>query len=296
MFRVGAPAPILSSMTSPNYSPGSFARATVLVGSAKPQPPRFVLRARHVVAGIGFVLVLVGLYLCGYEPAYQGTLIVRTPKPLVLAQGDSGMIGTGTGAAAVDRLLETGVDGIGLVGQLNENNQLLVFAGAHRLGTLEEVVRAVKGRGLLLVDLREGVPESSGIERRAVEIIRRFDAHLSVVLGSYDPGVLYRIKRLEPLVRTAFIFSDREVEQSAGQTWLLRQEFVRRAIRKFVPCDMLSIDYRTDDSEADQLIAKGWPAFIWGPTSEAEIRRALSRHPYGVISGQAALARGLRGD
>jgi glycerophosphoryl diester phosphodiesterase len=169
------------------------------------------------------------------------------------------------------------------------------LSGAY-VRTFEDFVRAVKQRGAIMVELRVPGSAPTGIEQRAVKIIRKYDAHLSVVLSSYNPLVLYRVKEIDPLVRTAFIFTDTEQDDAAGLPWALRQEFVRRAIRKFVRYDMLSINHQVDDAVSDRLIEKGWPAFIWTPDTEADIRRALAKRPYGVISDQPILARQLRGE
>ena len=45
----------------------------------------------------------------------------------------------------------------------------------------------------------------------------------------------------------------------------------------------------------ERLIAKGWPAFLWVTNEEGEIRRALAKRPYGIISDQPVRAKGLRG-
>jgi hypothetical protein len=70
-------------MTRPSYSPAQFVTSTVLVGSARPKPPRFVLRRRHVFTAVGLVFALIALYFFGYEPAYDGTLVVGAPRPLI---------------------------------------------------------------------------------------------------------------------------------------------------------------------------------------------------------------------
>lgn len=273
-------------MTPASYSPGSFAKGTAIVGSARPKPPRFVLRPRHVVRAIAAVLALVLLYICGYEPAYDDTLVVGVPRPLILANR---AVGDG-----VERALGAGLDGGYVEAQLTDQGQLVV---ADRMGgsarRFEDVVRAVNRSGAILVNLEAGA--APGTEQRAVDIIRRFDAHLSVVLGSFNPVVLYRVKQIDPLVRTAFIFADSEQEGS-GPPWVLRQEFVRRAIRKFVRYDMLSANHEVDGAVIDRLIRKGWPTVIWAPDTEADIRRAMARRPYAVISNQPILARQLRGE
>jgi glycerophosphoryl diester phosphodiesterase len=76
--------------------------------------------------------------------------------------------------------------------------------------------------------------------------------------------------------------------------WVLRQEFIRRALRKIVQPDLLSINHEVSERVIDRLIAKGWPAFIWTPNDEKDILRALAKRPYGVISDRPILAKQLR--
>lgn len=168
----------------------------------------------------------------------------------------------------------------------------------------EDFVRAVKGRGILMVELKVPGPAPTGIERRAVEAIQRNDAHAEVVLSSFNPLVLHRVKRLDPEVRTALIFMDTNwnpellaeirPEDRVDLPWFLRQEFIRRGVRKLVRPDLLSINHEVDQAVIDRLIAKGWPVFIWTPDDEADLRRALSKRPYGVISDQPIRAKQLR--
>jgi hypothetical protein len=42
------------------------------------------------------------------------------------------------------------------------------------------------------------------------------------------------------------------------------------------------------------LLAKGWPAFIGTPDSDQDLRSALAKRPYGVISNQPVRAKQLR--
>jgi len=76
--------------------------------------------------------------------------------------------------------------------------------------------------------------------------------------------------------------------------WPLRQEFIRRALRKVIRPDLLSINHEVNETVIDRLIAKGWPVFIWTPDDAGDLRRALAKRPYGVISDQPIRARGLR--
>jgi glycerophosphoryl diester phosphodiesterase len=170
--------------------------------------------------------------------------------------------------------------------------------------TFEDFVRTVKGRGILMVELKVPGAGATGIEERAVEVIRRYDAHADVVLSSFNPLVLRRLKRLDPQVRTAFIFMDTNwnaellaeirPEDRVDLPLFLRQEFIRRAVRKLVKPDLLSINHEVDDGVIGRLIAKGWPAFIWTPDEAADMRRAFAKKPYGVITDQPLRARRIR--
>ena len=90
--------------------------------------------------------------------------------------------------------------------------------------TFEEFVSTVKGRGILMVELKVPGAKATGMERRAVEIIRRHGAQRDVVLSSFNPLVLYRIKRIDPTIRTALIFMDTNwnpelVAEIKPETW-----------------------------------------------------------------------------
>jgi len=295
---------------------------------------------RQVLAGLGLLAVLGAAYLFLYEPPYGGTLVTRPARPLVFAHRGFGALGPDNSLYAVERALEAGVDGVDVDGQFTKDGELVIFhdlsvdrltSGAGRvrdktlaemlaldLGpkydppvrgafvrTFEDFVRTVKGRGILMVELKVPGMAATGIEERAVEIIRKLDAHRDVVLSSFNPLVLYRVKRLDPAVRTALIFMDTnwnpelmaeiKPEDLVNLPWPLRQEFIRRAIRKIVRPDLLSINHEVDEAVTSRLIAKGWPAFIWTVDEEPEIRAALGKRPYGVISDQPVRARQVRG-
>jgi glycerophosphoryl diester phosphodiesterase len=296
-------------------------------------------RWRYILGAIAVALVLVGLYFCGYEPSYSGMLVDRPPRTLVFAHRGFGNYGPDNSLYAVERALQAGMDGVDVDGQLTRDGEIVIFhdlsvdrltSGVGRvrdktreemlaldLGpkydaaihgayvrTFEDFVRTVKGRGILMVELKVPGLARTGIEERAVEIIRKHDAHKDIVLSSFNPLVLYRVKRLDPEVRTALIFMDTnwnpeliaeiKKEDLVNLPWPLRQEPIRRALRKLVRPDLLSINHEVDPAVVDRLIAKGWPAFIWTPDEDGDIRRALAKRPYGVISDQPILAKRLR--
>jgi glycerophosphoryl diester phosphodiesterase len=298
-------------------------------------------RGRSILAAVAIALGLAAAYLFLYEPPYRGTLVVRPKHPLLFAHRGFGDDAPDNSLYAVERALQAGMDGVDVDGQLTRDGELVIFhdlsvdrltSGTGRvrdktqaemlaldLGpeydpairgaqvrTFEDFLRTVKGHGILMVELKVPGLAASGIEQRAVEIIRKHDAHEDVVLSSFNPLVLYRVKRLDPRVRTALIFMDTnwnpeliaeiKPEDLVNLPWPLRQEFVRRAVRKLVRPDLLSINHEVDGRVIDRLIAKGWPVFIWTIDEEPDLRAAFARRPYGVISDQPVRARQARGE
>jgi len=311
------------------------------MGTPRPADGARPRRRRYVLAGLALAAVLAGGYLFLYEPPYRGSLVARPARPLVFAHRGFGELGPDNSLYSVARALDAGVDGVDMDGQLTRDGELVIFhdlsvdrltAGTGRaldktlaamlaldLGpkydpalrgayvrTFEDFLRTVKGRGVLMVELKVPGAARTGIEERAVEIIRKHDAYRDVVLSSFNPLVLYRVKRLDPAVRTCLIFMDTnwnaelmaeiKPEDLVNLPWALRQEPIRRALRKIVRPDLLSINHEVDSAVIDRLIAKGWPVFIWTLDEEQDLRAALAKRPYGVISDQPVRARQVRGE
>lgn len=281
-------------------------------------------------------------YLFGCEPPYRGTLVTnaRPDQPLIFAHRGFGDHGPDNSLYAVEQAMEAGMDGVDVDGQFTRDGDLVIFhdlsvdrltSGTGRVSektlpemlaldlgpkydstmrgayvrTFEDFVRTVKGRGILMVELKVPGVGETGIEQRAVDVIRKHDAHASVVLSSFNPLVLRRLKQLDPQVRTALIFMDTnwneelraEIKEGdlVDLPWMVRQEFIRRAFRKIVKPDLLSINHEVDEAVIDRLLGKGWPVFIWTPNTDDGIRFALAKRPYGVISDQPLRTRELRG-
>jgi glycerophosphoryl diester phosphodiesterase len=293
----------------------------------------------RVLAAILLLLLFGGAWLLLYEPPYSGTLVARPGHTLVFAHRGFGDHAPDNSLYAVERALDAGMDGVDVDGQFTRDRELVIYhdlsvdrltsgtgkvrdktvaemlaldlgpgydstiTGAY-VRTFEDFVRTVKGRGILMVELKVPGSAPTGIEQRAVEIIRRHGAHADVVLSSFNPLVLHRLKRLDSRVRTALIFMDTNwnpellaeirPEDRVDLPWFLRQEWIRRGLRKLVRPDLLSINHQVDPDVTSRLIAKGWPVFIWTPDEDADLRRAFARKPYGVISDQPLRARRIR--
>ena len=294
---------------------------------------------KRILLVLLLLLVCGALYLFLYEPRYSGTLVQKPDHTLVFAHRGFGDLGPDNSLFSVEKAMFADMDGVDVDGQLTKDSALVIFhdlsvdrltsgtgkvrdktraemlaldlgpkydstiRGAN-VHTFEDFVESVNKRGILMVELKVPSAKPSGIEKLAVDAIRRHQAHESVILSSFNPLVLYRIKKLDPRVRTALIFMDTnwnpellaeiKPEDRVDLPWPVRQEFIRRAIRKIVKPDLLSINHEVDAKVITRLIAKGWPVFIWTIDEEPDIRAALAKRPYGIISDQPLRARQLR--
>jgi len=300
-------------------------------------------RRRRVgpLLALAAVLFVAGWWMFGFEPPYRGALVPRPGHTLIFAHRGFGVHGPDNSLYAAEHAMDAGMDGVDVDGQLTADGALVIFhdlsvdrltsgSGKVRQQTLgqmlaldlgpkydpsirganvhtfEDFVRAMKGRGILMVELKVPGGGATGIERQAVDVIRKYHAHADVILSSFNPIVLWRVKRLDPQVRTALIFMDTNwnpellaeirPEDRVDLPWFLRQEWIRRGIRKLIEPDLLSVNHEVDSLVIRRLMASGWPVFIWTPDEDAELRRALARRPFGVISDRPIRARELRGD
>jgi glycerophosphoryl diester phosphodiesterase len=294
---------------------------------------------RRLLLILLLLMLLGGFWLFGYEPAYSGTLVAKPAKTLIFAHRGFGNLAPDNSLYAVEKAMAAGMDGVDVDGQFTRDSQVVIFhdlsvdrltsdtgrvtgyalnemlaldlgpkfdtavVGAY-VHTFEDFVLATKGKGILMVELKVPSAKNSGIEARAVEIIRKHGAAQDVVLSSFNPLVLWRIKRIDPSIRTALIFMDTNwnpelvAEIKKGDEvdlpWALRQEWIRRGIRKLVKPDLLSVNVAVDSGVTRRLMAKGWPVFLWTPDQVGDIQAALAKGPYGVISNEPVRAKELR--
>lgn len=166
------------------------------------------------------------------------------------------------------------------------------FAG-DRIVTFGQLLDEVAGRTKVIVEIKAGGIKDEGTEAIAVNEIRQHDAYSYVILSSFNPFVLRRIKKLDAQVRTMFIFRDIEPfdpTQYRKIPFFLKSEPCRRAIRKFIQPDFLSIETTVDSTTIDRLQARGYPVFLWAPNDRPQLQVSLSRRSHGIITDEPLLA------
>jgi glycerophosphoryl diester phosphodiesterase len=294
-------------------------------------------RTKVSVALAGAV-ALGAAWLFLYEPPYSGPIRAGGPT-LVFGHRGFGNYAPDNSLVGAQMAMAAKLDGVDVDGQMSADGAFVIFhdlsvdrltAGtgrvtAHtlaqlraldlapkyghdfedvRVASFEEFLAATHGKGILMVELKVPGTGRTGFEEIAVEQVRKHDAFEEVYFSSFNPVVLWRLKRIDPRIHTVLIFMDtnwnpellKEIKKGdeVNLPWLVRTEWVRRAIRKIVKPDLLSVNIEVAPGLAERLIAKGWPIFLWVPETEPDIRAALAKKPFGVISDEPQRMRSLR--
>jgi glycerophosphoryl diester phosphodiesterase len=295
---------------------------------------------KKVLAIVALAILAAAAYGFVYEPEYHG-LIASRGHTLVFSHRGFGDHAPDNALIAAQAAMEQQMDGVDMDGQLSADGTLVIFhdlsvdrltngtgrvtsktlaeltaldlgekfpggefKGKAFVATFEEFVREITPHGILMVELKAPGLAASGIEEQAAAIIKKYGVYDKVYISSFNPIVLYRMKKIDSQIRTVFIFMDtnwnaellKEIKPGdlVNLPWLVRQEFVRRGIRKLIEPDALSVNSEVDEKVTDALLEKGWPIFLWTIDDRERIRWALDKNPYGVISNEPQLAKQLR--
>ena len=158
-----------------------------------------------------------------------------------------------------------------------------------------EFLREIHAKGILILNLTPPTERMVGIETEVAELLRKYGAFEEVFVSSFSPLFLYRLKSLEPRIRTVLKFTDAATWPGGRKApFFLRYEPFRRAIRKFTKPDVLSADLDVAPTTLERLIAANFPVIVWNTSTAEEIERALRLKPYGVISDEPLVAHTAR--
>ena len=287
------------------------------------------------------LLLLLGItyYFFFYNPPYKG-LVTLTEAPLVFSHRGFGDAAPDNSLRAAKEAMENNLDGVDVDGQLTSDKELVIFhdlsvdrltiesgrISSLTLGELkkldlgekfndpkyinsyvssfEDFVSEITPKGILMVELKVPGIKNSGIEKEAARIVKKYDAFDRVYLSSFNPFVLYRLKKIDKRINTALIFMDTNwnaellaeipPEDLVNLPWILRQEWIRTAIRKVVKPDLLSVNTEVKTETIDKLLEKGWPIFLWTIDEAALQREALKKKPYGLITDEPLQGKNIR--
>ena len=112
-------------------------------------------RRRKILAAIAAVLLGAVGYCFGYEPRYTGSLVTPPSQPLVFAHRGFGNYGPDNSLYAVNKALDTGMDGVDMDGQLTSDGEIVIFhdLSVDRLTAGTGRVRGKTTKEMLALDL-----------------------------------------------------------------------------------------------------------------------------------------------
>ena len=288
----------------------------------------------------GGIITLVFVLFLIYEPDYKNVNNIPKSDLLVFAHRGFGNYGPDNSLAAVKMAIKAEIDGVDLDGQMTADGKLVIYHDpkldrltegtgslkektlaqlkeldlgfkfhekfrGEKISTYEDVLKEVNGRLKIFVELKTSTIGSDSSEDIAVGLIQKYNAHDWAYLSSFNPFVLYRIKKLDEKVKTMFIFKDVNVDpeilkeihptDTKGIPWMLRNEFCRSLIRRWTKPDFLSAEITVNKKTVMKLIGKGYPLFLWPPNNEGDILQSINDNPYGIITDEPILAKNMRG-
>lgn len=242
--------------------------------------------------------------------------------PLLIGHRGAGNLAPENTLAAFRLAMEIGLDGAELDMQLSKDKQVIIFhdpdlerltngtglvkektlaelkeldAGSkfsdrfsnERIPTLDEVLELVSGKLTLILELKSSDIQSDGLENAVVDIIRKHNAFDWVIVDSFNPVSLWRVHKLEPQIMIAFDFRDFEPYDPTlirGVPWPLKQEWVRRGIRKIIQPNFLEPEFSVKEKTLSRLSSKGYSMLFWTVNSEEELSSILKWNPWGIIT------------
>ncbi len=242
-------------------------------------------------------------------------------RPLIFAHRGASAVAPMNTLAAFKKALELGADGIELDVQYSSDGALMVIhdltleattngtgrvvshtleelkkldAGSwfnrrfrgERIPTLDEVFDTIGDRLLMNIELKTySLFKSDGMERDVADLIKQRDLYDQVIVSSFNPFAIRRIKQYDPRIETGLLYAA-EMPRIYSHTWL----------RPWVRPDALHPEHdMVDERLARWARRKGYPLNVWTVNDEAEMRRLIALGVNSIITDYPDRLRALLG-
>lgn len=157
------------------------------------------------------------------------------------------------------------------------------FAG-ERIPTLQEVIDLVGEEMVMNIELKtKAITKTDGLEAKVAEIIAENDLYDSVIVSSFNPFALWRIKRADGRIRTGLLYAE-DLPIYLARAWL----------RPLARPDALHPKYTmVDESYMRWAKARGYYVNVWTVDDENEMKRLLDLGVDGIITNRPELLKTL---
>ena len=135
--------------------------------------------------------------------------------------------------------------------------------------TLTEVIRAIKGKMLLNIEIK--VPrEETDIVRKVVDIIHSEGIRKKCIVTSFGRSIVEKIKELDPRITTGFIFSQKYPPDVFEGNW-----------------DALSCNYKVVNADFVAKVREfKKKIFVWTVDDEEDMKRLIELEVDGIITNR----------
>lgn len=222
-------------------------------------------------------------------------------KPLVLAHRGFTKEAVENTLASVEAALKLGVDGIEVDLQMTADGELVIFhdktlkrlAGVEgapeemtvsslrkillkdsRIPTLEELLDLVHDRALLNLEIKTIRYFSRKFERKLLSTLSSFRLGPSILVSSFHPLPLLRLKKLRPEIRRGYLFCNR-----------YRKTRYRKNFEKKISPFSLNSDLPDVTTQmVTESHKRGERIFVWTVNDEGDMKRMIDWGVDGIFS------------
>ena len=156
------------------------------------------------------------------------------------------------------------------------------FAG-ERVPLLSEVFDLVGGKLRINIEVKGMERRGDGIEAEVAELVRARGLENSVVISSFNPLALWRMKRVAPKLQRALLYAP-GMPLALGLGW---------PARLLAPVTLHPEWHMLNAQRVRRAQAAGHRVSVWTVNEEADLRRAMAWGVDGIITDHPALARRL---
>lgn len=235
------------------------------------------------------------------------TPTLSNSRPLVIAHRGASAIAPPNTLAAFAKALELGADGVELDVHLSADGVPIVihdftvdattdghgrvadltlaqlkqldvgsrfgaaFAG-ERIPTLEEALDILAGRLLVNIELKSISLRDNGLERAVVALIERLGASDAILLSSFNPFALRRVKKLAPHIPTGLLYTPSMPLRRGWPAWVAPLEALHPE-HTIVNMRTIAWAHR-----------RGYRVYTWTVDDRAEMQRLIALGVDGIIT------------
>ncbi len=147
------------------------------------------------------------------------------------------------------------------------------FAG-ERIPTLAEVIEALDSQTRINIELKTESPATDGLENAVVQAIQEYDLYDRVIVSSFNPVALLRVKWADKRIPVGLIYAP-DLPRYLSEGWfipILRPEALHPEIRM------------VDEEYMEKARKKGYRVNVWTVNEAADLKRMLELEVDGIIT------------